>query len=284
MPDDRFFHKRLGHSEKVTTLNDFQYRVWTQYVLSADDCGVMRGSALAFQADNDALARRTPRAVQQAIDRLVAIDLIQTFTHQGQLFIYQRTWQNFQRVRFPRPTIQPSPPADDLAACSPQTRDLFALRHGATTEPHPIQNGESSAPALSPAGAGGHERLTANGKRLTAALERESEGKPTGRSKHPIFTGQRFTVFDWQLDKLMQMLGPHTEAFHLDEWFDALDAQAVKSGQVIPQRDGGAWLLAQTTAEAQRRGLPMAVTQTTHSSKTAGNVAALQRFADRGRS
>lgn len=95
-----------------------------------------------------------------------------------------------------------------------------------------------------------------------SSLERESERKPlalTARSKRPIFSGQRLVVFEWMLDDLMRALGPHGENFGLDQWFFDLDQQAVNSGLVIPQRDGGQWLQAQTLAEAKRRGLPIAV-------------------------
>jgi hypothetical protein len=54
------------------------------------------------------------------------------------------------------------------------------------------------------------------------------------------------------------MLGDHTLAFDLPAWFEELDHRARDSGLVIPQRDHGAWLQAQTLQEAQRRGLPMA--------------------------
>lgn len=82
-----------------------------------------------------------------------------------------------------------------------------------------------------------------------------SPSVPNSRSKHPIFKGQRFTVFDWQLEDLGRLLGDHTEAFDLHAWFYELDQQAVKSKDLIPQRDGGKWLEARTLEEAQRRGL-----------------------------
>ena len=69
-------------------------------------------------------------------------------------------------------------------------------------------------------------------------------------------------VFEWQLDDLTRMLGNHAEGFDLHAWFGALDQRARASGVVIPQRDNGAWLHAQTLHEAQRRGLPMAVAPT----------------------
>lgn len=81
----------------------------------------------------------------------------------------------------------------------------------------------------------------------------------SSRSKRPIFSGQRLTVFEWMFDDCCKTLGPLTDGFGLDEWFWSLDEQAAKFGLVIPQRDGGAWLQSQLVAEAQRRGLPVAV-------------------------
>jgi len=77
------------------------------------------------------------------------------------------------------------------------------------------------------------------------------------RSRHPIFKGQRFVVWDWQLENLMRLLGPNVESFGLDEWFLELDQQVIVSKEMVPQRDGGRWLEAKTIAEARRRGIPM---------------------------
>ena len=101
------------------------------------------------------------------------------------------------------------------------------------------------------------------------------------RSKRPIFRGQRLTVFEWMFDDLRRMLGKHTEDFDLHAWFYTLDAQAVASDVLIPQRDGGKWLQERTMEEAMRRGLPLAVTGS-HNPKTAGNLAAAARFVARG--
>lgn len=79
-----------------------------------------------------------------------------------------------------------------------------------------------------------------------------------GRSKRPIFVGNRLKVFEWQLDDLLEMLGKHADSFKLDMWFQALDRRLVESGEVLPKRDGGAWLTAQTMVEVRRRGLPIA--------------------------
>lgn len=112
----------------------------------------------------------------------------------------------------------------------------------------------------------------------TRASKSKQPSAPTARSKRPIFTGQRLVVFEWQLDDLSRLLGSHTNDFDLHEWFFTLDARAAKSGEVIPQRDGGKWLQEQTLQEAQRRGLPISSAM---SAKTIATLDGLNRFANR---
>lgn len=103
-------------------------------------------------------------------------------------------------------------------------------------------------------------------------------GSMNARSKRPVFTGSRFVVFDWQLEDLTRLLGSHTDAFDLHEWFFTLDERCRMSGEVIPQRDGGRWLQDQTLAEARRRNLPIAIAMDT---KTSTTLDGLTRFAQR---
>lgn len=106
--------------------------------------------------------------------------------------------------------------------------------------------------------------------KVTEGLGREGLGreglgreKPSvavdARSKRPIFSGQRLAVFEWQFDELSKMLGAHLDAFGLDEWFYTADGMAVDSGVVRQPRDWWPWLQQTTLAEAQRRGLPVAL-------------------------
>lgn len=101
------------------------------------------------------------------------------------------------------------------------------------------------------------------GKVRSGEERRGEEGIPAplvgadARSKRPIFSGQRVTVFEWQLTNLAGILGPHLDAFDVHAWFFALDAQCVADGTVAPKRDGGAWLESALVREAQRRGLPL---------------------------
>lgn len=97
---------------------------------------------------------------------------------------------------------------------------------------------------------------TPRGERLEARSQRRE--RPPG-GKHPIFVGQRLTVFEWFLEHAERILGSkHFYEFGLDEWFYELDALAVKANLVIPKRDTAAWLEAQLVETARKRGLPIA--------------------------
>jgi hypothetical protein len=117
------------------------------------------------------------------------------------------------------------------------------------------------------------EEESSLGKKVAQKFQEPTEA----RSKRPIFSGERFAVFEWMLDDLRKMLGKHFDDFDLHEWFYTLDARAKTGDFVIPQRDGGKWLQEQTLIEAERRGLTMAVT-VRGAGKTAGNLASAARF------
>ena len=109
-------------------------------------------------------------------------------------------------------------------------------------------------------------------------LAKSGNGHTNARSKRPIFSGQRFVVFDWMLEDLARTLGSHTDAFDLHSWFFDLDAKAVKSKLVMPKAEQWPWLQAELLAEAAKRHLPIA-SPVTHSTKTQHNIAELQKFA-----
>ena len=128
MAQDRLFHKRLGHGERVTKLTDFEYIGWQAYVLSADDFGVMRLSAVTLQADHDRLVKKSPGAIERALNRAVELGLLMAFEHQGRQYVCQPDWQDYQKIRFPARSTNPIPPADVLAKCTALTQVHFRSR------------------------------------------------------------------------------------------------------------------------------------------------------------
>lgn len=294
MPADRFIHPRLGHSEKVTMLTDLDFRVWVQYILSADDFGVMRRSPVTLQAANDHLLNRPKKAVDRCLDALVKSGLLLAFDHQGRAYVCQWDWQYWQKVDYPRPTLEPKPQDSILEQCCPLTRKLFTKHPGGTANKKPkdsqtfSENSEESSRQI-PDYAGGRarEEATANGSGLVVLSSEGVQGEVTARSKRPIYRSDRFVVFEWQLEDLSQMLGPHVVAFDLHAFFDDLSRQSRESGEVLPaDRDElWAWLKGRVSTEARRRGLPMAaVIQAPTNKRVAGAMAGAQAFLQRRQS
>jgi hypothetical protein len=201
MPADRLLHPRCGHSEKVSALTGDEYRVWTQYLLSADDFGVMVRSAVKLQADNYALQRLTAKRVERLLERVITMGLIHPFDHQGRRFVYQHDWQSWQKIEWPRTTIHPKPDPAILTVCDEATQKLFGKHPGGKFRglpkslPSDLESSSQVLPKSLPSDSGttsqvvpeqfpSHSRapLTANGLRLTADGSRQtasgSEGGP----------------------------------------------------------------------------------------------------------
>jgi hypothetical protein len=172
MPADRFLHPCLGASEKINALTDLEFRVWTQYVLTADDYGVMRCSAVTIQSTCDALHIRPAKTIQRCLDRLITIGLVMEFDHQSRKYIVQHDWAKYQPMKFPRATMNPAPPAEVLDRCDAATFVRFTDHHPALHDvPHSFLDDAHHA-NVDDAHRDAH-LLTANGKRLTANGSRE---------------------------------------------------------------------------------------------------------------
>jgi hypothetical protein len=80
------------------------------------------------------------------------------------------------------------------------------------------------------------------------------------RSRHPVFKGRRFVVFDWMLEDLIGLLGAHADGFDLHAWFYQLDNETASFVLPADRDQRWAWLKKALVDEAQRRGLPIAST------------------------
>ena len=250
MPDDRLFHKRLGHSEKVNSLTDFEELVWRAYILSADDFGVMRFSAVTLQADSDRMANKPAKAVQKALERVATVGLIQTFDHQGRRYCYQNDWADWQKVEYPRATINPPPPSDDL---SPKTRELFAKHPGGWGKKKPQTSAEHSPNVLQTSAERSEE---ISPKPLAVSLSRE----PLAVSREcepPTLTHRAGEFIEWYQDKHYELFGmgyignpqkDYTKAQELCQgltdaelrdaalvWFGMQDDFATRGNRTIPK-------------------------------------------------
>jgi hypothetical protein len=127
MPDERFTHRKEGRSRKLSMLTDFEYRVWSQYRLSANDFGVMLYSPAPLISDSKYFEDRDDSMpeIRRALDRMVELELLLAFEHQGERYVCSAEWQEYQTIRYPRESHHPIPNGDALAKCSPATRALF---------------------------------------------------------------------------------------------------------------------------------------------------------------
>lgn len=228
-------------------LTDLEFRVWTQYILSADDCGVMRMSALTLQADNDSLAKRPAKMIDRALLALVNIKLLLSFEHQGRRYVCDPLWQNYQKVQWPKRSLNPVPPEDVLAQFSEETRLLLERILKRSTRDHRE----------------GH-RLEANGggqkaNGLQARFERFWE-------VYPRKVGKDAALREW--DKLAP-----------DNDLTDLMVSAVQEQRASAQwlKDGGQFIPHPRTWLHQGRWKDQAGTQPALNSNSAATVAAIQK-------
>ena len=125
MPDYRKLHNGHGNSQKLGDISDFEFRVWNQIRASADDFGVCPLSPPKLQGDNRRLAKEPALKVQKAILRLIEVELIVPFNHQGQTYLCQLNWQDFEDIRYPRQSLHPVPSAEIFPLLSEKTSELF---------------------------------------------------------------------------------------------------------------------------------------------------------------
>jgi len=92
----------------------------------------------------------------------------------------------------------------------------------------------------------------------------EYRSSPKERERHPAAgrdTG-RIYLHRWQIDDLIATLGPHADAFALDEWIDGLTAKLNTQGLVLTKDQRWPWVQAELTKEIQIRRLPVASVST----------------------
>jgi hypothetical protein len=130
MPADRFLHKRAGHGERSGRLSHLEWRVWTVYMLAADDFGVMWCDPAPIVTACPKLGEERPASIRKALEQIITSTLVGRFTHQGRTYIYQPDWQDFQKIEWPQATTLPPLPPDHLLKCTSATQRLMSVWPG----------------------------------------------------------------------------------------------------------------------------------------------------------
>lgn len=194
MPMERLLGPRVGIGHKIEQLSAVEYRVWTIYLLSADDYGVMPALAAKIQGTDRWCSKQAASTITKALERAIEIKLLRAFDVDGDRFVCSLNWQKHQHIRRPRKTILPIPPADILAECEPETRALFTSRNDSGEPP---QSSGSPAETLLPSDGNISARVdgcvkqqpqqTATATALAIAGEGTGEGpvpRALGSAKH----------------------------------------------------------------------------------------------------
>lgn len=262
MPDDRLLHRRCLHSAKVAGLTDFEHRVWTTYVLAADDYGVMRFSSAALRSANDAFEKKPAKTLERAFERLEVVGLVRTYTHQGKQYCYQPDWQQWQHVRNPRTSVQPLPPLEAIEACEASTRKLFRERLEFTGESpaDPASDATTLSQHSSRVGAGetaNGERLMANGSEIRERFDRFWESYPRKVGRGAAWRAWlKVAPDDTLTDTILESVAAHRTS---TQWV----------------RDGGQFIPHPTTFLNQERWLDREVEAPQLSGKTTNTLKAI---------
>ena len=78
----------------------------------------------------------------------------------------------------------------------------------------------------------------------------------------------RLHLHRWQIEELINALGPHVDGFDLDLWLDGLSAQLDAEGLALVAKERWSWVQSQLVRELERRGIKRAVEGTVPAQKT----------------
>lgn len=136
---NRIIKESAFSSDKISGLNDFEFRLWVGLITQADDCG--RGDARAAIIKGRVFPLRervTIKDIETAIHGLAGKGCISLYNVGGKSYFYFPTWSNHQRVRdakpkYPDPIIIDNGEPPQLAA----NRGLNPIQSNPNPNPNP---------------------------------------------------------------------------------------------------------------------------------------------------
>ena len=145
MPN-RVIKESIWASEKISSLSDFEFRVWVALITLADDAG--RGDARPAIIKGRAFPLRdgvTNKNVESAVRKLASSSCITLYTVGGRCYYCFPTWNKHQRIRDCKPKYPGPEESDNLprpaADCGglPQTAALIQSESNPNPNPNPVR-------------------------------------------------------------------------------------------------------------------------------------------------
>ena len=138
MPN-RIIKESICTSEKISSLTDFEFRLWVCLITQADDMG--RGDARPAIIKGRAFPLRdrvTSKDIDDAVHGLAAKGCVSLYTVGGKPYFWFPTWSEHQRIRDVKPKYPGPEEADEVL---PQfAADCGGLRPESESNPNPNTN------------------------------------------------------------------------------------------------------------------------------------------------
>jgi hypothetical protein len=165
--DRRMLGRNITTSEKVNSISDRDFRIWTYLLVSADDDGRIEGSPLTVKMTCLPGLPYSVEDVSESLQRLHDIGLIIWYEVGGRLFIQVCQWDDHQRFHgFTRyPSIYPSPNGSSAA-----------------TSPEGAETGEAGSPETPETGDTNRQEIRDKGQEIRGKKRRPRYTSPSTRA------------------------------------------------------------------------------------------------------
>ncbi len=245
--------KSLSTSEKFAALvteagplAEFCQLIYPLIVAHADDFGRIQGDPFTIKMMCFPVSPRSVDEFSRALAHLHSVGLIQRYEVAAKRYIQIENFDPHQLGLHKRTkSVFPDIPGD-----SGKFREIPGQEKG--TEGKGTEGKRTEQNLTTEQIQDAKFKVASGGRGSITAVPSPT---PDSRSNRPVYKGLRFVVFDWQLDDLSRLLGPHYEDFGLDLWFQEVDRELVATKVMVPQRDKGAWLQERCINEARKRGI-----------------------------
>ena len=143
MPN-RIIKESICTSDSIDNLTWFEEVMFYRLIVNCDDYGRFDGRAAVIKSRLFPLKDNiTVKAVKDAIDKLVSVELVTLYVFEGKPYLHLPTWDNHQQIRAKR-SKYPSPDDADTTICNHMiSDDIKCPRNPIQSESNPNTESES---------------------------------------------------------------------------------------------------------------------------------------------